>query len=153
MILISHRGNISGPDPERENSPEYIIEALNLGVDVEIDLWSYNNKLFLGHDNAKYEIDKSFIENNKNKLWIHCKNLEALYVCQFILNGVHYFWHQNDDYTLTSKNIFWTFPGKDLTPNSVIVNLKKIKEENVYSKIYGICSDYLLDEIAMINDK
>jgi hypothetical protein len=145
MILISHRGNISGPNPERENSPDYILEALNSEFDVEIDLWSYDTKLFLGHDNAKYEINKDFIENNKDKLWIHCKNLEALYVCQFILNDVHYFWHQNDDYTLTSKNIFWTFPGKDLTPNSILVNFEKINYISTGSKIYGVCSDYLLD--------
>ena len=36
MILISHRGNISGPNPERENHPEYIFEALQAGYDVDI---------------------------------------------------------------------------------------------------------------------
>ena len=24
----------------------------------------------------------------------------------------HYFWHQEDDYTITSKGIIWAYPGK-----------------------------------------
>ena len=45
MILISHRGNIDGPNEVRENSPYYIMEALEAGYDVEIDLWSRNGIL------------------------------------------------------------------------------------------------------------
>ena len=26
MIFISHRGNIEGPNPEKENMPEYIVQ-------------------------------------------------------------------------------------------------------------------------------
>ena len=37
MKLIAHRGNINGPC-ERENSPEYILETINLGYDCEIDV-------------------------------------------------------------------------------------------------------------------
>ncbi len=39
MFLISHRGNISGKLPERENTVDYIQEALGLGYDVEVDVW------------------------------------------------------------------------------------------------------------------
>ena len=54
MILISHRGNIMGPNPEQENHPDYIREALNIGYDVEIDVW-YTDKFMLGHDKPQYE--------------------------------------------------------------------------------------------------
>ena len=37
MKLISHRGNIDGPQPDRENSPNYINEAIEAGYNVEID--------------------------------------------------------------------------------------------------------------------
>ena len=40
MILISHRGNINGRQPNLENLPEYIDSALELGYDVEIDIWA-----------------------------------------------------------------------------------------------------------------
>lgn len=36
MKIISHRGNISGPDPELENNPMYITKALDAGFDVEL---------------------------------------------------------------------------------------------------------------------
>jgi hypothetical protein len=26
----------------------------------------------------------------------------------------HYFWHQEDDYTITSKGFIWVYPGKPL---------------------------------------
>ena len=55
MKLISHRGNISGPNPERENHPEYIFEVLQAGYDVEIDVWFVDNKFMLGHDEPQYE--------------------------------------------------------------------------------------------------
>ena len=50
MLLISHRGNISGIDKQSENKPDYILNALNIGYDVEIDIWHYKNELYLGHD-------------------------------------------------------------------------------------------------------
>ena len=57
MILISHRGNISGENPEKENHPEYIDKAISLGYDVEIDVWDDSGKIVLGHDVPQYEID------------------------------------------------------------------------------------------------
>jgi hypothetical protein len=50
MILISHRGNLNGPNPERENHPDYIWEALRAGFEVEIDVWWVEGKFKLGHD-------------------------------------------------------------------------------------------------------
>ena len=38
MKIISHRGNIRGPNPEKENRPSYIDCALGNGYDVEIDI-------------------------------------------------------------------------------------------------------------------
>ena len=47
MIFISHRGNLSGPNPKLENSINYINEALKK-FDVEIDLWFHQRKILLG---------------------------------------------------------------------------------------------------------
>jgi len=38
MKLISHRGNLFGPNPTNENNPDYILNAIELGYDVEIDV-------------------------------------------------------------------------------------------------------------------
>ena len=46
MILISHRGNLNGPNEDRENSPYYIMEAIDDGYDVEVDLWWVDGKVY-----------------------------------------------------------------------------------------------------------
>lgn len=152
MKLISHRGNTIGPETERENSPEHILDAIGKGYDVEMDLWSKDTKFFLGHDEPQYEIDKDFIEKIKDKAWVHCKNLEAIYCCEFLMSGVNYFWHQSDDFALTSTNKIWTYPGKQLTPNSVLVMPELNNFEDVGPDIYGICSDDLDSVKEMLND-
>ena len=54
MKLIAHRGNLHGPNPDKENSTDYINEAIESGYNVEIDVWFINNKWYLGHDNHIY---------------------------------------------------------------------------------------------------
>jgi len=57
MIYISHRGNINGRIEDSENKPEYIDDTIQLGFDVEIDVWYIDGKWWLGHDGPQYEID------------------------------------------------------------------------------------------------
>ena len=47
MIIISHRGNIRGPIPDKENRPSYIDCAIGNGYHVEIDVRSINGELWL----------------------------------------------------------------------------------------------------------
>ena len=124
MILISHRGNINRAIPERENDPKYIIEAISNGFEVEIDVWFVNEKFKLGHDEPKYDFPHELLEHQAGKLWLHCKNLEAM--SQFnILDStgtfLNYFWHQKDDVTLTSKGWIWAYPGKQPVKGSIAV--------------------------------
>ena len=56
MILISHRGNLSGPNPLRENTANYIDEAIKKGFDVEIDIWENEGDFFLGHDEPQHKL-------------------------------------------------------------------------------------------------
>jgi hypothetical protein len=139
MKIISHRGNLTGPNQEEENKMSYIDNSLSLGYDVEIDLWYVNGEFYLGHDNPVYRTNFEFI--SKNGLWIHAKNLDALY--QLTKTNLHYFWHQNDDFTLTSKNIIWTYPDEETTKNSVIVTLENNINKFLNLDIYGVCADYI----------
>lgn len=152
MRLIAHRGNINGPESDNENHPDYIVNSINKGFDVEVDI-KYNivdHKLYLGHDEPKYKIDWIWLGKYKHHLWIHCKNLEAL--CEFSsgTSGFNYFWHQTDDYTLTSTNKIWTYPGGPYTNRSVIVlpecsidpNTTQFLDIKKYD-CYGVCSDYV----------
>lgn len=137
--LIAHRGNMWGPIPKKENSPAYIKEAIQQGFDVEVDLWKIDRAFFLGHDKGKYKITEKWLYTYPSMTWFHCKNSAALEYC--ISYGLHCFWHQNDDYTLTSNGYIWTYPGKVVPECGVLVdkNLKMAPK----SEIEFICSDYV----------
>ena len=77
MHLISHRGNILGSFPEKENNPTYIDCAINSGYDVEIDIHLIDNQFWLGHDEPQYKITGEWLTERVSSLWIHCKNIEA----------------------------------------------------------------------------
>ncbi len=143
MKLISHRGNISGPNPQKENHPNYILNALNKGYEVEIDVW-YTNKFMLGHDKPQYEFPFDLLEKFYTKLWVHCKNIEAIVKLKNnpeLNSRLNYFWHENDTVTLTSKGYIWAYPGKQPINNSIAV-MPEINNDNI-TQCKGICSDYI----------
>lgn len=138
MKLISHRGNLEGLRQD-ENHPNRISEVLDLGFDVEIDVWYIDNSYFLGHDGPQYEVEESF--TLQYGLWVHAKNIEALSALKNLTNC---FFHDVDAAVLTSKNFIWTYPGKRLVKNSIAV----LPETTSYKKedlkvCYGICSDFI----------
>ena len=138
MVIISHRGNIKGPNPQLENNPDHIRTIIQ-HYDCEIDVWKVGDKIFLGHDNPQYPVDVSFF--NHIGLWCHAKNLEAL---QFLLElGITCFYHNIDDFTLTNNRYIWTYPGKPVTRRSIIVDLSNNWIEKNYD-CYGVCVDYIL---------
>lgn len=143
MILISHRGNIDGKT-ERENHPSYIDEAIEAGYDVEIDIWAIEGTFHLGHDEPQYGITQHWLNERKDKLWIHCKNIEAVEwfnELESIGSDFNYFWHQEDDVTLTSMNFIWAYPGKQPIRKSIAV-MPELNNDDV-SECKGICSDII----------
>ena len=140
MILISHRGNINGKFESYENEPNYIDKAISEGYDVEIDVWYKDNIWWLGHDKPQYGINYSWLKERKTKLWVHCKNIEALEMLDEKLE-IHYFWHQEDVATLTSQGTIWAYPGKQPIKNSIAV-MPEIYGDNIIQCL-GICSDYI----------
>jgi hypothetical protein len=145
LRLISHRGNTDGPRSD-ENDPRRLAHVLSqTAYDVELDLRMVGDRLFLGHDRPDYAIDADFLSKHKERLWIHAKNLEAL---NWLLGSEYiYFWHQEDDYTLTSNGKIWTYPGKRVCENSIIVIANK---SNPPKNVYGVCSDYV-DHLFLSN--
>ena len=142
MIKISHRGNINGPDPENENTIGSISLAIQRGYSVEIDTWVIDGKIYFGHDKPITLINESVIDKIGDRGWFHCKNLEALtFLSKF--KDINYFYHNNDDYTLTNKNYIWTYPGKEISKNCIMVNLSMPNLNNLNVWPAGICSDYM----------
>jgi len=143
MIFISHRGNIYGKQELEENKPEYILECINQGYECEIDLWFSEGHIFFGHDLPQYKVPLSFVQENGKYLWVHCKNIEAFTFLHELKDPrIHFFWHQEDDITLTSKNIIWAYPGKQPIMNSIAV-MPEINNEKELSSCMGICSDQI----------
>ena len=137
MILISHRGNLEGKNEKLENHPDYIEEAKKKGFDVEIDVWFIKNNFFLGHDEPQFRVDSKFLEDQK--LWCHSKNSDALKELSKL--NCHFFWHNTDDYTITSKGFIWIYPGKPVLKNGICVMPEKTKNINLDCR--GICSDFI----------
>jgi hypothetical protein len=139
MKFISHRGNLTGVFSELENSPNYIMAAIDADFDVEVDVWYVDDKIMLGHDAPTYEVDLNFIKNTR--FWCHAKNAEAL---EFMLaNGVHCFWHEGDQRVLTSKGFVWTYPYKQLIDNSIVVILDKELDHAYVSRAIAVCGDFV----------
>ena len=137
MILISHRGNINGKLPNKENAPYYINEALDLGYHVEVDVRWHNNCFYLGHDEPTYKVEIKYLQDYR--LWCHAKDLESL--VEMKKHNIHCFWHQGDDVTLTSNGYIWAYPGKQPIKESIAV-LPEIHNDDV-SQCIGICSDII----------
>jgi hypothetical protein len=139
MILISHRGNLGGKIEGRENSPSYIEQAIREGYDVEIDARLIQNFVWLGHDEPQYQVDAYWLNKYKDNLWIHSKNLSALFYFKNL--GFNTFYHDKDSATLTSKGYVWCYPGKD-TSGGICV-LPEWNDFDVADGVIGICSDYI----------
>lgn len=135
MFFIAHRGNTNGKSKD-ENKPFYIKKAIEKGFDVEIDIWVLGEKIYLGHDKPETEIEISFLEEYKDKLWCHSKNKEAL---ELLYKNFNTFWHQNDNYTITSKNFIWAYPNQKTSGIYVMPEL----HNTPIQKCQGICSDYI----------
>lgn len=148
MKLISHRGNIDGPNSLYENSIEYIDNALKMNYDVEVDIWLEEDIFYLGHDYPQHQVSLDWLIKRKNNLWIHCKSIKSLNFFSNNLDNFNYFWHQEDDFTLTSQNYIWTYPGKEYGCKSIIVMPEwNMKLESFLDLLefecYGVCSDYI----------
>jgi hypothetical protein len=143
MRLIAHRGLLYGPNRIRENRVDTVMGALEREFDVEVDVRCSDQRWFLGHDQPLEEVPRTFLE--RPGVWVHCKNVEAL---RRATPEMHFFWHEQDAYTLTSRGFAWVYPGRELpVPRpTVAVVTGKHGEEMLNSMasigVAGICTDW-----------
>jgi len=135
MIIVSHRGNLSGKNPQRENSVSYVEEAISAGYHVEVDVWFVDGNFYLGHDAPQYLVSAEWL--SKHPLWCHAKNQNAL---EEMMNlGLNCFWHENDRFTPTNHGFLWCFPN-NYSSNGITVDLSD-RFELPSSPCMGICTD------------
>lgn len=159
MIVISHRGNVGGPNTAyaddgqllEENHPDAIRARLK-NLFVEVDVHSINNKLWLGHDAPQFEAPEDIL-SNPNCIF-HAKNLDA--IPHLAGRGTHWFWHETDKLTLTSRGLFWCYPGTFINHHNTILLDFGAREEtlkwlqpwrtnNGPRSVWGICTDHPYD--------
>lgn len=149
MIVISHRGLLDGPDPTTENRPDTIDRAIESGFDVEIDLRLIHGEWWLGHDQAQYSVSWEWLLLRGDRLWVHTKNTEALCHLNTLdrspfhrhrTPNLHYFWHDQDTVTLTSRGFMWAFPSAH-TPENAIAVMPEIAHGDL-SRALGVCTDW-----------
>jgi hypothetical protein len=154
MKVIAHRGLLDGPNKGLENSPIQIEAALSYGLEVEVDVWWVAERAqskfasrteshwMLGHDSPMYPVSQEFLE--RDGIWVHCKNSAAM---DHASDAMHYFWHQTDDVTITSRGYFWSYPGKELRNKSKSVMVLPEINHDMHaipdaSEYYRVCTDY-----------
>jgi hypothetical protein len=141
VVFIAHRGNYCGPNPARENAPDYIDEARDKGFDVEVDLRKVGDQFFLGHDYPQYPVSWSWINDRRSSLLIHLKDFEA---AKAVTGDWRTFCHSNDPYTRTSDGLLWLHDISLVPDDNTIVPLmtRELIRAYKHRDIYAICSDW-----------
>ena len=142
MILISHRGNVDSINIKRENTKSYIQEAIDLGYDVEVDIRYTDGKFLFGHDIGQYYVELQWLLDRKHKLWVHCKDFEA--ISELINSEVRVFYHDKEAYRIISDKHIWAHNLNNVDDKCIIPLLSKdeLMSWNPVD-VYGICSDYI----------
>lgn len=149
--FVSHRGNLSGPLPSRENEPSYIDEALALSQcsSVEIDVRMVGDEFFLGHDYPQYRVTAAWLNERSNKLLMHLKDVRSLkFILRHRFHHWHYFCHAGDAFTHTSHGMLWLHNISLEPDHSTIVPLmtRDLVLANPYRTMAAICSDFQVNE-------
>ena len=137
--IISHRAYTEGEDTTVEDHPAAIQALLDSGFHVEIDVWYIDEEYLLGHDSPKYQIQETFLK--QEGLWCHAKNKDALE--RMLASEIHCFWHQEDDYTITSRGYIWAYPSKETSGKNTVFLFPEKYPNIDYKKYNFICTDYV----------
>lgn len=159
MEIISHRGNLDGPDPSRENTIEAITGAMALGYSVEFDVRMLDGYFYFGHDKPQMPIDLAALSELNQVydgiLYAHCKTVGSLQKFSSCPD-LHYeisrcsiipFFHDIDECVLLINGQVWIHPRVQLTADimlerTIYVSPGMIEPGNLNGLIDGICTDY-----------
>lgn len=163
MKIISHRGNLNGPNQNTENTIDAIEKALQSGFGVEIDIWYFASRFWLGHDSPEtsFSFDTLIRWSNMyadQNLYVHCKNIWALEeMTKIQKSNIIPFFHDVDQCVLLRDNIIWVHPKAiysvdEVSRNKCIAVVSKCKTikydlnlDISFETWYGICTDYPID--------
>lgn len=142
--LYAHRGNIFGPKPELENTPEHIDQAIKLGFKVEVDVWLQpDGNLYLGHDGPYTLVSFEYLFIRHDNLLIHAKNIEALLYLSS-RTRLNVFYHTDEHVVLSSNGNLIFHPDNYpdvVTPNDCIYSMPELSKTKL-QPYKNLISDY-----------
>lgn len=144
MRLIAHRGNTHGPNPARENEPDYLLEALDAGFDVECDVRLVGEYWWLGHDGPQYRA-RTFLHavsaEYKDRVWFHAKDPHTLAA---LLDGwfrcFRCFYHSDETLAVAGGGYIWTCDRTLVTSRTILMDAGRTEP---VEGMFGLCSDYV----------
>jgi hypothetical protein len=149
MLIISYQGIYDGQNFEDANTPGQIAKAFNNGFSCMVDVWRFDDKLYLGIENDWVEVTDKYLQGVK--WWLNCQNQDAydyliaqpvkLYPNVFIFNNV-----ATESTPTTSRGGQTIVPGNVPIDNNSIVYLPEIVDRGLLSTVklrcFGITSVY-----------
>jgi hypothetical protein len=149
MLIISYQGIYDGQNFESANTPGQIAKAFNNGFSCMVDVWRFDNKLYLGRENDWIEVTDKYLQGVK--WWLNCQNQAAydyllaqprnLYPNVFIFSNV-----ATESTPTTSTSGKTIVPGNVPIDNNSIVYLPEIVDRGMISTVklrcFGIASVY-----------
>lgn len=149
MLFISHRGNLNGPIPERENSPDYIDEANSAGFMAEVDIKVIDDQVILGHGEQSYPVSWQWLSQRSERLLLHLKNREAVRVIPDYWSHFRYFCNEKDEFSFTSSGFIlcWSkHPNRYGWGSKYMLPLIDLADIEQYDEISAgaVISDYPL---------
>lgn len=149
MLIISYQGIYDGQNFESANTPGQIGKAFNNGFSCMVDVWRFDNKLYLGRENDWIEVTDRYLQGNR--FWLNCQNTDAyaylisqpvkLYPNVFKFSDV-----STESVPTTSRGGQTIVPGNVPIDNNSVVYLPEIVDRGMLSTVklrcYGITSIY-----------
>lgn len=141
MRIYSHRGNLSGKT-SRENEPGYIMECIEAGFFVEVDLWFKGGEYFLGHDEPSYRIR---IEDfDVEQVIFHLKTPHVPSLARADAFAI-----VDDPFVATLRGWLWTNYGQEPTPQGIVCAPELVADDRPLEDFVaasrgalGICTDH-----------
>lgn len=149
MVIISYQGIYDGQNFESANTPDQIGKAFNQGYSCMVDVWRFDNKLYLGRENDWIEVTDRYLQGSR--FWLNCQNTDAydylmaqpvkLYPNVFKFSNV-----DTESTPTTSRRGQTIVPGNVPIDNNSIVYLPEIVDRAMFSTVklrcFGITSVY-----------
>jgi hypothetical protein len=149
VLIISYQGIYDGQNFEDANTPGQIAKAFNNGFSCMVDVWRFQDKLYLGRENNLIEVTDRYLQGVK--WWLNCQNQDAydyliaqpikLYPNVFIFSDV-----ATESTPTPSRRGQTIVPGNVPLDDNSVVYLPEIVDRGMLSTVhlrcFGICSVY-----------